>query len=573
MKKESERYIRRWIIVLSFSIIAGIVGGLGALAFRGTIILAQRFFFGFLLPKVSLNVNGLNLGYILLPALGGLLVAPLIKKAPEIKGNGVPEIIEAVIFKGGMIKRELTFLKIVATSITIGSGGSAGREGPIGFIGASLASTLAQAFKLSKEMRKLLTTCGLAAGIAGIFNTPLAGAMFALEVIYNGAFSINIVPILLSAIVGNSVTLFVLGDAFELSIPPNLSINHRELVLFFLMGLFFGVLAAFLVKSFYMLIDKFENLNLPFLLKPALGGLFVGFIGMFFPHYGIFGIGYEGMRLAINGLLPLKLLILLGIAKILATSLTLSSGHSGGIFAPSLYIGTMIGAAFGVFFKILFPEFVSSEAVYALSGMAALFSGVTQAPITQILMIAELTRSYAILPAVMSSSVISFLVARYFLKGSSVYTLKLERKGLRVKAGRPAILSTITVEEIMTKNPVFLNISDTISDVEHLIAKTGHDYYPVVDEELRVVGIIGIRDLIKCSPDAKLLPIREFLDNNTFVTIYPSETAQDALDKMIKCNLNLIPVINKEDKRLIGVVTKSDIYKAYYLSVEREYIE
>lgn len=573
MKNESQRYIRRWVIVLSFSIIAGIVGGLGALVFRGTVILTQRFFFDFLLPEVSLNVNGLNLGYVLLPSLGGLLVAPLIKKAPEIKGNGIPEIIEAVMFRGGVIRKELTFLKMVATSITIGSGGSAGREGPMGFIGASLASALAQTFKLSKEMRKLLTTCGLAAGISGIFNTPLAGAMFALEIIYNGAFSINIVPILLSAIVGNSVTLFVLGTAFELSIPQNLSMNHRELVLFFLMGVFFGMLAAFIVKFLYVLTDKFESLNIPFLLKPALGGLFVGLIGMFFPHYGIFGIGYEGMRLAISGLLPLELLILLGMAKILATSLTLSSGHSGGIFAPSLYIGTMIGAAFGAFFKIFFPQFVSSEAVYALSGMAALFSGVTQAPITQILMIAELTRGYAILPAVMGSSVISFLVARYFLKGSSVYTLKLERKGLRVKIGRPAILSAITVEEIMTKDPVFLNISDTISDVEYLIVKTGHDYYPVVDDENRVVGIIGIRELVKCSSDAKLLPIREFLDKDTFVTVYPSETAQDALDKMMKYSLNLIPVINREDKRLIGVVTKSDIYRAYYLSVERDYIE
>lgn len=229
MATSNGRYIKKWATVLGFSLMAGVVGGLGAVLFRVLIAWTHDFFFGKILPVVSYQVGELNLGYALLPALGALIVAFIIVEFPDIRGNGIPEVIEAVIFKGGNIPGRFAVAKIVATAITIGSGGSVGREGPIGFIGAALTSILARWFNLSKEMKKLLVTCGLAAGIAGTFNTPLAGAMFALEVVYMGAFSVNLVPIFISSVTGNAITLAILKRAFEVEIPGNLGHTLLEL--------------------------------------------------------------------------------------------------------------------------------------------------------------------------------------------------------------------------------------------------------------------------------------------------------------------------------------------------------
>ncbi|ALV61885.1 Chloride channel protein [Thermococcus sp. 2319x1] len=568
-----EEYVKKWATILFLSILTGVVGGLGAVIFRKLTLLTRLLFFEILLPHISFYYRGYNFGYILLPAIGSLIIAPVIKNYPELKGNGIPEVIEAVIFKKGEIKGILAILKALVTSITIGSGGSVGREGPIGFIGASLASALTQTFKLSPEMKKLLTTCGLAAGIAGTFNTPFAGAMFALEVVYMGIFSINLVPIFLSAVVGNTVTLLLLGEAFEVNIPLQIAHEHIELFFLFLMGLLFGVLAAYWAKFLFWLTNKFEGIKTPLWTKLFIGGLGVGFIGMFFPQYGILGVGYEGMELAIAGLLPLAVLILLGIGKMVATSVMISSGHSGGIFAPSLYIGALLGAAYGTILKPLFPTIGINPAVYAIAGMAAFFSGLTQAPINQILMVAELTRGYALLPGVITSATTSFLTARFILKGSSVYTLKLERRGIRIKTGRPVVLETIPVREIMTAKPVFVYKWNTLRDVEELVAKTGHDCFPVVDEKMNVLGTVSIKDFLNLFQRIKTLPIERFLRKEYGVG-YLNETAQDAFEKLMKYDQNLLPIVESpENRRLIGVVTKRDIYKAYYRALREMYIE
>ncbi|WP_258084645.1 chloride channel protein [Thermococcus thermotolerans] len=566
-------YLKKWGVVIAFSILAGLVGGLGAIVFRVFIGVVHRFFFEWLLPIVSYNVGGFNIGYVLLPTLGAFIVTFFVIKCPEIKGNGIPEVVEAVIFKGGNIPGKFAVLKTIATAITIGSGGSVGREGPIGFIGAALTSILARWFNLSKEMKKLLVTCGLAAGIAGTFNTPLAGAMFALEVVYMGAFSINLVPIFIAAVTGNALTLAVLNRAVEIDVPSGIGHTLFELPLFFLLGLFLGILAAFYARFLYRMVDRFSKAKVPEMMKPAIGGFGVGVLGMLFPVYGIFGIGYEGMRMAFYGELAIGLLITLGLVKMLATALTLGSGQSGGVFAPSLYIGTMFGAAFGQVVKAFLPAHASNPSVYALAGMAAFFSGMTQAPLTQILMVTELTRSYAVLPPVMTSATIGFLTARFFLRGESIYTLKLIRKGYHVTTGKPVILETISVGEIMTREPVYVTEDQTLFDVEHLIGETGHDCFPVVNANMEVVGIIGIKDILKKSPSVKRMQVKRFLRRPYGVT-YPTETAEDAFEKLMAYDQNLLPVLESpRSRKLVGVVTKRDIYRAYYRGLEGMYIE
>jgi len=566
-------YVLKWGEVIAFSITAGIVGGLGAVIFRLLIKATHEIFFVWLLPRISFHVDGFNLGYILLPAIGGIGVAVLVVKYPKIKGNGIPEVVEAIIFKSGNISGKFATIKILATSITIGSGGSVGREGPIGFIGASLTSFLAGRAHLSRDMKKLLTTCGLATGIAGTFNTPLAGAMFALEVVYMGTFSINLVPIFIASVTGNAVTLAILQRAFEVEIPGGLGHTAFELPIFFVMGLLLGILAAFYARFIYYLTDSFSSWKVPEFIKPITGGIGVGIIGTLLPLYGIFGVGYGGMNMAFYGKLSLGLLVVLGIAKMLATALTLGSGHSGGIFAPSLYIGTMFGAAFGMVVKAIFPTLGANPTVYALAGMAAFFSGITQAPVTQILMVTELTRSYAVLPAIMTSATMGFLTSRFFLKGDSIYTLKLTHKGYTIRTGKPVILETIPVGEIMTKEPVYVYEDQSLLDVEHLVAKTGHDCFPVVNRDLEVGGVVGVKDFIKRPTSLKRLPVKRFVHGDYGVT-YPSETAADAFEKLMAYDQNLLPVLeSRESSKLVGVVTKRDIYKAYYRGLEAMYIE
>ncbi|WP_457741659.1 chloride channel protein [Thermococcus sp.] len=562
------RYIRKWAILLGIAALAGLVGGLGALVFRVLIDIFTRFFFSVILSRISYNVLGINLGYILLPVFGAILISPMVKRYPELRGNGVPEVIEGIIFKSGKIGAKLAFLKTLATALSIGAGGPLGREGPAAFIGAALDSALAE--RLPKpQARKLITTCGLAAGIAGTFNTPLAGAMFALEVIYMGAITINLVPIFVSAIIGNAITLVVLHHPARFPVlNPNISVL-LGIPFYFLLGVFLGVVGYAYTKALYRATDFFDGFSTryPFELRLLLGAVGIGIIGMFFPHDGVFGIGFNGIRDAILGKFTLEMLLLLAIAKMTATLLAISSGFSGGIFAPSLFIGTMLGSAFGIVVSHFAPANVEA---YALAGMAGFFAAATQAPLTQIIMITEMSGSYAYSPAVALTSVVAFVTARAFFKGSSVYTIKLERKGIRIKTGRPLILETIAVHEIMSRKVVRINAKRPLMEVERIIASTGHDFLPVVDDENRVIGIIGVPDVLGKPLSLKKLPVERFMRRD-FEVVTPKETAQDALDKILLNDQNLLPVVD-ENGKLVGVVTKKDIYRAYYYAIEGIYL-
>ncbi|NJE55147.1 chloride channel protein [Thermococcus sp. 21S9] len=563
-----QKYVRKWSILLGISALAGLVGGLGALVFRVLIEVIHSLFFTSVLPRISYEFQGINLGYVLLPVFGALLIAPMVKKYPELRGNGVPEVIEGIIFKSGKIGARLAFLKTLATAISIGSGAPLGREGPAAFIGAALDSALAE--KLPKpQARKLITTCGLAAGIAGTFNTPLAGAMFALEVIYMGAITINLVPIFVSAIIGNAITLVVLHNPARFPVlNPNISVLEG-IPFYFLLGVLLGVIGYAYTKALYRATDAFDRFSerYPFELRLLIGALGIGLIGMLLPHKGIFGIGFGGIRDALLGKFAFETLIILALAKMTATLLAISSGFSGGIFAPSLFIGTMLGSAFGTIVSHFVPANVEA---YALAGMAGFFAAATQAPLTQIIMITEMSGTYAYSPAVALTSVVAFLTARAFFKGSSIYTIKLERKGIKVRTGRPLILETIAVHEIMSTKVVRINAKRPLMEVERIIASTGHDFLPVVDDEGRVIGIVGVPDILGKSTSIKKLPVERFMRRN-FAVITPKETAQDALEKILMNDQNLLPVVD-ENGKLLGVVTKKDIYRAYYHAIEGIYL-
>ena len=563
-------YARRWILLDLLGILAGVLGGLGAVFFRYMISLNRLIFFEHIFPRASFSLWGLNLGLIVLPALGGLIIGPLITRfAPETRGHGIPEVMEAVILRGGRIRRRVALLKVIVSSITIGSGGSAGREGPIAQIGATIGSILGQVFKLSFQEIKLLVVCGLSAGIAGTFNAPLGGALFGMEVLYRGIGLFNAMPVILASVIGATIASIFLGRSPAFNMDYTASWNPPELLLFILLGAIIGLISVVWVRTFYGIESLFEKLKISRSLKPALGGLLVGMIGMLYPEHGIMGVGYEGINMVLAGELILTTLIILGVMKILATSLTVGSGGSGGLFAPSLYIGSMFGGALGIFFDLIFPEMIDSPATYALAGMAALFAGAAQAPINVIIMIPEMSGNFALIPPIMASSVTSFFVAWLHLRGSSIYTIKLERRGISIKMGRSFILDTIKVEEVMNRNVITVPLDMPVRALEMMFEEYHHGGYPVVKDG-RLVGIVTLDDVSKIPPQKRSTAKVEEIASRNLIVTYPDETIHEALDKMYLNGVGRLPVVKRDDpSKIVGIITKHDIMRAFEMAFER----
>ena len=571
VKPRLPSYARRWILLDVLGCVVGVLGGLGAVLFRLMISINRMLFFDTILPHISLNFGETNLGMILLPALGGLIIGPIITRlAPETKGHGVPEVMEAATLRGGRIRKRVAFLKVIVSSITIGSGGSAGREGPIAQIGATLGSIMGQLFKLDARSMRLLVVCGLAAGIAGTFNAPLGGALFGLEILYRGIGLFNAMPVILSSVIGATVASVFLGRKPAFNPEGVTTWTPQELPLYLLLGVVFGILSIIWVKVFYAVENFFEKLNASPQLKPAIGGLIVGLIGVFYAGYGIMGVGYEGIDLVLAGKLTLTLLIVLGLLKMLATSFTIGSGGSGGIFAPSLYIGSMFGGALGILFHTMFPSIVTQPATYALAGMAALFAGAAQAPINVIIMIPEMSGTFTLIPPIMASSTMSFFIAWLILRGSSIYTIKLERRGIRLRMSRSFILDSIKVEEVMNRNVVTLSPEMPVPALETLFEEYHHTGYPVVKDG-KLIGIVTISDVQKIPPEKRdKLKIRDIASRKLVVT-YPDETVHQALDKMYVKDVGRLPVVDRRDPtKILGIISKHDILKAFELAERRE---
>jgi len=565
-----DRRIERFLFLDLLGGIAGVIGGLGAIVFRLMIKFNHWIFFDVVLPRLSNTPLG-NWSIALLPALGGLIIGPIIMRlAPETKGHGVPEVMEAVALKGGKIRKRVAFIKILVSSVTIGSGGSAGREGPIAQIGASFGSLLGDIFKLRPNEVKLLVVCGLSAGIAGTFNAPLGGALFGMEVLYREIELMSAVPIVLASVIGAAVASAYLGLKPSFIVPSDyVFTNPAELVWYLILGIVFGFLAVIWVKLFYAIEDLFEELRVPNELKPAIGGLIVGMIGVYLGKYGIMGVGYEGVDMALNGQFNIMLLFILGLFKMIATAFTIGSGGSGGIFAPSLYIGAMFGGVLGVLFHRMAPWMVRRPFMYCLAGMAALFAGAAQAPLNVIIMIPEMANDYSLIPPLMVCSAMSFIIARLFMRGSSIYTLKLERRGIRIKVGGLLLLENVRVEEIMTREVIYVHPDMNLAEVEEIMERSYYHGYPVV-EDGKLIGIITFEDIAKVPREKRhKVKVKDILKDKVIVT-YPDESVQEALNKMYKYKIGRLPVVDRENpKRLLGIITRSDILNAYKIAIRR----
>ncbi len=563
---------RRHMTIDALAIIVGVAGGLGAVIFRLFIKFFHYIFFDVIYGWIDgPEIYGFKPVLMLLPALGGLIVGPIVfKVAPETKGHGVPEVLESIIVRAGRIRARVAAVKIFVSSITIGSGGSAGREGPIAQIGASIASIIGRVVKLDPYDSRLLVACGLAAGIAGTFNAPLGGALFAGEVLLRGFGLYDAIPLILSAVIGAGTASIFLGQKPSFTIPRTPAWTPAEIPIYLFHGAVMGFLAFIWVRSFYAIEDLFDKAPVKNYVKPALGGLLTGILIAGLPSYGIGGVGYNGVEMALLGLIPPLLMLLLGLAKLLATSFTIGSGGSGGVFAPSLYIGAMLGGALSsVYFSLLPAHILGDPLGYQLAGMAALFAGAAQAPLNVIIMIPEMSGSYSLIPPIMASAGASFIVSWILLKGSSIYTIKLLKRGLTIRAFSSYILDLVKVEDVMTRNVVTIRSDAPYYVVETMFEEGRYGGYPVIDRRTgKLIGIITRSDLEHArkhlTDETKRLITAKDLGSKKLITVTPDTTVREAYELMLKYNISRLPVVDPSDKtRLVGIITMRDVLKAY----------
>jgi CIC family chloride channel protein len=563
-------------VIMITALVVGAGAGLGAVFFRWLIKTVQTIAYGGLAGLMQ----GISPFYllILIPILGGAVYGPLIYRfAREAKGHGVPEVMEAVALRGGRIRPRVAVIKSLASAVCIGTGGSVGREGPIAQIGSALGSTIGQMLRLSDERIRSLVACGAAGGIAATFNAPIAGSIFALEVILGRVEVTNFGSVVISSVAAAAVSHAFQEATFAFAVPQYTLISSWELLLYTLLGMLAAIGAVGFTRLLYACEDLWDRIPMPEYAKPLLGGLFLGIIGIVsyktsdgFPR--VFGVGYGSIGDVLFGRLASEVVLGLFIFKMLATVLTLGAGGSGGIFAPSLFMGAMVGGIFGHVAHHLFPAATAPAGAYALVGMAAFFSGAAHAPITAILILFEMTGDYRIILPLMLATVVSTLISRTISR-ESIYTLKLTRRGVHLDQGHDIdILQGVTVEEAMKTDVEGVLPDLPLKMLDDKFSQTHNHGFPVVDEAGDLVGVVSIRDLERAyEKEVNGRTVADIATTENLLVCYPEELIGDALRRMGPRDVSQLPVLEKEgSRRLVGLLRRRDIIHAYNLGVAKK---
>ncbi len=563
-------------LMIIVAIIIGLMAGFAALLIRLLIKQISAVSFPGQLSFLENVIHSPWYLILFIPAIGGLIVGPIINKfAPEAKGHGVPEVMQAILLRGGIIRPRVAFIKTIASAITIGTGGSVGREGPIIQIGSSLGSLLGQLLRIPSSKLKTLVGCGAAAGIAAAFNAPIAGALFAVEIILMDFTVTQFSPIVISSVVATVVSHSFLGNEPAFAVRGYQLVSSYELIFYFILGIASGVVSFLFIKALYFAEDFFDyKIKIPENYKPALGGLILGMVALYFPQ--IMGTGYDTISSGLYSNLTWHLALMLVFVKMFATSVTLGSGGSGGIFSPSLFIGVSLGSFMGSIFGIYFPGITATPGAYALVAMGGLFAGATRAPLTAIIMIFELTKDYNIILPLMITCVISNILSSR-LSNESIYTLKLLKRNIGIKEGVEInVMESIFVKEVSRKDFKYVKMNDNFTQIINHIIKGKATEYPVVDSQGFVRGIISIHDikdyLFERDSLQDILIAGDIL-NIHFETLNPSDNCNNALDKMRKYDLEGLPVNDGvNDRKIIGMIWRKDILDAYQKEIDRREI-
>jgi len=557
------------LYMVMIAILVGLLAGYGNLLFRYLIGFFQNLFYG---TKSEYVLNTLNntsfYKIILIPAAGGLLVGLISIMFKVAKGHGVPDVMKAIALNRSILP-QVAIIKSVSSAITLGSGGSAGREGPIVQIGAAIGSGVGKLFKFSSERMKTVIACGAAGGLAATFNAPIGGAMFAAEVLL-GEFGLKTFsPIIISSVIATVVSRAYLGDHVTFEAPEYVFRSVFELPLYTIMGMLCAVVGIVFIRVFYRFEDKFESLEIPSWSKPALGGLLMGCVALL--SRDVMGVGYDTIDAILSHETGLILIILV-LLKIIATSLTLGSGGSGGLFVPSLYIGAATGGFFGWFVNLIFPNMTGGSGAYGLVAMSAMLAATIRAPLTAILIIFEITQSYTVILPLMLTAIVSNIFAGWIEK-ESIFTWILTKQGVRIRKGaEESVLEKLTVGDVMMSDITTFHEDTTFRRVLEGVKLANHTYFPVLDSREFLVGMLSldnIREFIFEEGLEDIVVAGEICTRENLIYIYEDDTLLTATEKLGIKDLGALPVVEEDGGRLRlkGLLKRGDIIMQYNKTV------
>ncbi|WP_460334952.1 chloride channel protein [Actinoallomurus acanthiterrae] len=551
--------------VIALALVVGAGAGLGAIVFRWLIQTFTRLFSGhadYAAAGRVANPHVPALGWwflLLAPVVGGLLYGPLVQRfAREARGHGVPEVMLAVAHRGGRIPAQVAVVKSLASALCIGSGGSVGREGPIVQIGSALGSSIGQVMRLTENRLRVLVACGAAGGIAATFNAPLAGVFFAMELILRDFTAESFGAVVLAGVTASVVGRAALGNTAFLQLPAFHVHHPAEYLLYALLGLAAGAVGVGFTRILYLIEDLCDwAWRWPEWLRPAFGGLLLGGLLLALPQ--MYGVGYPVLENAIGGRYVVGFLLLLLAGKIVATSLTIGIGGSGGVFAPSLFMGAMFGTAFGLIAHQLVPGLAGPAGAYGLVGMGAVFAGAARAPITAVIIMFELTGEYSIILPLMLAIVVATLISKV-LSGDTIYTLKLRRRGIDLdEHGSVNPLAARPVGEVMEPVPDPLPQDTPLPEAAHRLALSDHGILPVTGPDGTYRGTVTARAAAEALTDSDQPP----RSIDALAELPPPVTADlplaDALHVLIAAPGTGLPVLDDTRATLVGWITHQTV--------------
>jgi CIC family chloride channel protein len=571
----------RWPLL---SIIVGIIAGFGAILFEESLRWALYYFIhlptGFIEPRRGAEadlVQSLSSMrtwlFLVIPTLGGLVSGLIVFSiAPEAEGHGTDAMIDAFHHRGGYIRKRVPIVKIIASAITIGSGGSAGKEGPIAQIGAGFGSFFASVLRLKPRDRRILVLAGASGGIGAIFHAPLGAALFAPEVLYQATeFEFEaILPCVVSAIIASSIFDQYFGRQ-ALFFPGSVDFMLIELIPYCLFAFLCAGVGYFYIKFFYGSRDLFfKKIPIPKIFRPAVGGFLLGVTALLTPP--IMDGGYGWIQAAMEGKIFWGTMFVLVFMKILATSCTISSGGSGGVFGPSVFIGAMLGGAFGFLGHSLAPGWVVNPASFVVVGIGGFFAGVAKVPISSIIMACEMSGNYTLLVPLMLVSAISFIL----LRGTNLYEKQLiSRLSSPVHMGEFAqgVLRGLQVKNAIVYRPVtFIPENTPFDDLVKIVTASKDYHFPVVNGDDKMTGILSINDIREILLEQSIanLIVAQDVATPNVVKVFLGESLQDAMDKMAEINVDELPVVSEDNPdKIVTLLSKRDIISYYYEQMQQ----
>ena len=588
----TRRMFREWVgrawntdmvFLLFVAAVVGLLAGGAAIVFGGAIHWVQRALWGVVEPSLELLRETAWWKVVLWPTVGGLAVGLVTTfGVKEAKGHGVPEVIRAVALNGARIRGRVAVAKTVASALTIGSGGSAGREGPVIQIGAAIGSRVGQLLQMSRRRLRTLVGCGAAAGIAATFNAPMAGALFAVEVVLGEFGAAQFGPIVIASVLATTVARWWRGAAPVFVLPLCGVVSVVELVPYVVLGVLCGVVSWLYIRTNAALAkgceragpESWRKSRWASVLRPALGGTMVGAVAIFAPQ--IMGDGHGLTNSAFLGEFGVPMMLGLALLKVFTTGVTLGSGGSGGVFSPAIAIGALLGAATGQVAGPLLGARFGGVAAYSVAGMGGMVAGSMLAPMTAILMVFEITNNYAIILPVIVVAIVADVMVAKLTRGLSIYTGPLVREGVKLfRNASPDLLRNCYVRDHLRPATEQMSPAEPAARVADRILWSEASQFYVTDEDAHLIGVMALPDvrrLLRARPPLLTMLLADDVMRRDIPVAYADETLSAVLAKFAKTSplLPELPVLRgPEDQRLLGVIAYADVLSVYQAEIFR----